>query len=74
MAKGDVQVVPGEKGRRVEIAPDGRARSVHVTQREATQVAREIARTTERGLLVHGRDGRIRERNTYGRDPSSSKG
>jgi hypothetical protein len=74
MAKGDVPVVPGEGGWRVEIAADGRARSVHRTQAEAREAARELARRARSELFVHGRDGRIRERNTYGRDPRGSKG
>jgi len=74
MAKGDVHVVPSENGWRVEIAADGRARSIHRTQAEARDAAREIARTTKRELFVHGRDGRIRERNTYGPDPRETKG
>jgi hypothetical protein len=74
MAKGDVHVVPSDQGWRVEVAADGRARSVHRTQGEAREAAREIARRTQKELLVHGRDGRIRERNTYGRDPRRSRG
>jgi ATP-dependent DNA ligase len=74
MAKGDVHVVPSEQGWRVEIAADGRAKSVHRTQEEAREAAREIARRNKRELFVHGRDGQIRERNTYGRDPRKSQG
>jgi hypothetical protein len=74
MAKGDIHVVPSESGWRVEVAADGRARSVHRTQREAAEAAREIARRNKRELFIHDRDGRIRERNTYGRDPRRSKG
>ena len=74
MAKGDVHVVPSESGWRVEIAADGRARSIHTTQAEARQAAREIARRNKRELFVHGRDGQIRERNTYGKDPRRTKG
>ena len=74
MAKGDVHVVPSKDGWRVEIASDGRARSVHPTQAEARDAAREIARRSRRELFVHGRDGRIRERNTYGTDPRATKG
>lgn len=44
MAKGDVHVVPSGNGWRVEVAADGRARSVHRTQAEARAAAREIAR------------------------------
>jgi len=74
MAKGDVHVMPSETGWRVEVAADGRARSVHRTPAEAREAARAIARRNERELFVHGRDGQIRERNTYGQDPRRSKG
>lgn len=39
------------------------------TQREAVDAAREIARKQRTDVFVHGRDGRIRERNSYGNDP-----
>jgi hypothetical protein len=74
MARGDVHVVPDGKEWKVEIESPGRARSRHATQAEAARAAREIARRNKRELLVHGRDGRIRERNTYGKDPRRSKG
>lgn len=38
------------------------------TQAEAIDAAREIARKQRTELYVHGRDGRIRERNSYGSD------
>ena len=72
--KGDVHVVPSEQGWRVEVEADGRARSTHKTQADARLAAREIARRSKRELLLHGRDGRIRERNTYGKDPRRSEG
>jgi hypothetical protein len=74
MAKGDVHVLPAEKGWRVELEGSGRARSTHGTQREAATAARTIARNNKSELLIHGRDGRIRDRSTYGRDPRRSKG
>ena len=74
MAKGDVDVVAGDKGWRVEVEGTARARSTHTTQAEARQAAREIARRSKSELLVLGRNGRIRERNTYGTDPRQSKG
>ena len=40
------------------------------TQREAIETAREYARKQQTELYVHGRDGRIRERRSYGPDPS----
>jgi len=74
MAKGDVHVVPGEKGWRVEVEGTARARSTHSTQAEARRAARVIARRSKTELLVHGRNGQIRDRNTYGTDPRRSKG
>ena len=74
MAKGGVHAVRSERGWRVEIAADGRARSVHATQAAARGAAREIARKTEQELLVPGRDGRIREHDSYGKGPRRSKG
>jgi len=43
-------------------------------QAEARSTARKVAKSNEVELLVHGRNGRIRERNSYGSDPRRSKG
>jgi hypothetical protein len=45
---------------------EGRARpqSMHDTQRGARETARATAKRSGRELLVHGRDGQIRERET----------
>ena len=72
--KGDVHVVPSDKGWRVEIEGTGGARSTHQTQAEAAQTARRIARQNKAELLIHGRNGRVRDRSTYGRDPRQIKG
>lgn len=42
--KGDVHVVPSDKGWRVEVEGTGGARSTHKTQTEAAKTARRIAR------------------------------
>jgi len=55
-----------EGGSRVTVRTD--------TQAEAIQVAREISRNQGSELLVHGRDGRIRERDSHGRDPNPPRG
>ena len=44
------------------------------TQREAIEAARDIARNQRTELYIHGRDGRIRERDSYGKDPFPPKG
>jgi hypothetical protein len=48
---------------------NSRLTSIHDTQREATGDARSIARNQQSELLIHGRDGQIRERDSYGNDP-----
>ncbi len=48
--------------------------SYHKTQAEAIDVARDIARKEKSELYIHGRDGKIRARDSYGNDPRSSKG
>ena len=52
----------------------GGARSTHKTQAEAAQTARRIARQSKAELLIHGRDGKVRDRSTYGHDPRRTKG
>lgn len=56
--------------------PEGadRASSIHQTQQEAIDRGREIARNQGVELFIHGRDGRIRERDTHGNDPCPPKG
>lgn len=72
--QGDVHVVPSDRGWRVEIEGTGGARSTHQTQAEAAQTGRRIARQNKAELLIHGRDGKVRDRSTYGHDPRRTKG
>jgi len=51
-----------------------RITSLHDTQQEAIDAGREIARNQQSELLIHGRDGRIRERDSEGHDPHPPKG
>lgn len=51
-----------------------RITSIHDTQREAIGRARGIAVNQQSELLIQGRDGQIRERNSYGNDPFPPKG
>jgi hypothetical protein len=64
--RGYQHVVPHPDGWAVRGEGNSRATSVHDTQREAINVAREIARNQGGELLIHGRDGQIRERDSSG--------
>lgn len=67
-------VVPHGDDWAVKGAGNSKATSVHPTQADAIQRAREIARNQESELLIHGSDGRIRERDSHGNDPYPPKG
>lgn len=51
-----------------------RASSLHKTQAEAWEAAKQNARQTGGEAFLKGRDGKIRERNTYGTDPHPPRG
>jgi hypothetical protein len=74
MPKKNQHVVPHENGWAVRGAGNARATSVHTTQAEAIGRARDIARNQETEMLVHGRNGQIRERDSFGPDPFPPKG
>lgn len=44
------------------------------TQAEAIARARKISRNQSSELFIHGRDGRIRERDSHGNDPFPPEG
>ena len=46
-----------------------RATELFDTQAEAIDRGREIAKNQETELLIHGEDGQIRDRVSYGNDP-----
>lgn len=67
-------VVPHSGGWAVRGAGNSRATSIHETQAGAIEAARGIARNQGSELLIHGRNGQIRERDSYGGDPYPPKG
>ncbi len=74
MSKNAQHVVPNGKGWSVRKAGASRASGTYKTQTEAVVKAVKIARNQKTELYIHGKDGRIRERNSYGNDPQQSKG
>lgn len=44
------------------------------TQREAIDIAKQVAKNNKSELLIHGKNGQIREKNSYGNDPIKIKG
>jgi hypothetical protein len=74
MAGKNQHVVPHQKGWAVKGAGNGKATSLHNTQQAAIDSARNIAKNQESELLIHGRNGQIRERDSYGNDDFPPKG
>lgn len=73
MAKGQ-HVVPNAGKWSVKKAGAAKASSTHTTQSDAIDAARRIAQNQKTEVYIHGRDGRIRERNSYGNDSHPPKG
>jgi hypothetical protein len=69
MAKNQ-HVVPRGDGWTVRGEGNSRDTAKFATQADAMARARDIARNQGSELITHGRDGRIRARESYGGDPS----
>ncbi len=55
-------------------AGNSRDTSLHRTQAAAESAARDIAINQKSEVVIHGENGRIRARNSYGNDPFPPKG
>ena len=74
MAKKNQHVVPNGAKWSVKSAGSSKASSTHPTQAEARTRARSNAIRNRSEMFVHGKNGQIRERNTYGSDPYPPSG
>lgn len=74
MTKKNQHVVPKGHNWAIRGAGNSKVTKVVSTQKEAVQIARKIAINQGSEMLVHGRNGQIRERNTYGKDTFPPKG
>lgn len=70
MPKKNIHVVPRTDGD-WSVKREGAKRSsvVTETQAEAIKEARKIAQKEGGELIVHGKDGQIRDKSSYGNDP-----
>jgi Uncharacterized protein conserved in bacteria (DUF2188) len=74
MSKKDQHVVPHDRGWAVRGEGNSRASSVHGTQAQAIEAARQTAINQKTEVLIHGRNGQIRARDSFGSDPYPPKG
>ena len=74
MARKNQHVVPHNNQWAVKGEGNSKATSLHDKQSEATRAAREIAINKKSEVFIHGTNGQIRERNSYGNDPFPPRG
>jgi len=74
MTSKDQHVVPHEDGWAVKGAGNQQVTSVHDTQQQAIDAARDIARKQQSEVVIHRPDGSIRDKDSHGNDPFPPKG
>lgn len=67
-------VVPHKDGWAVKGAGNQKATKITKTQKEATDIARNIAKNQQSELVIHNKQGQIRQKNSLGNDPHPPKG
>jgi len=73
MAKNNKHVVPNANGG-WDVKSGGQRISHHNTQKAAINLAKGIAKADRTEVVTHGRDGKIRAKDSYGNDPFPPKG
>jgi hypothetical protein len=66
-------VVPATTGWGIRGEKNSKLTSVHKTQSDAIKAAVDIAKNQKSEVVIHGRDGRIRDKDSYGNDPCPPK-
>jgi hypothetical protein len=69
MAKRDIHVVPHEDGWATKKEGAERAGGIFETKADAVEQAREQAKRERLDVIIHGRNGRIQDADSYGPDP-----
>lgn len=62
-------------GGKWKVIGEGNCKATYITntQREAIDKAKIISKNQSSELFIHGKDGKIRDRNSYGNDPCPPK-
>ncbi len=71
--KSDIHVVPHKNGWATHREGASRAGSVHKTQADAIECGQSRAEREHVELVIHRKDGRIRDSDSYGPDPYPPK-
>lgn len=74
MSNQNKHVVPHDGKWAVRVPGASRVGSIHDTQQDAIKTAISGAKSAGSEVVIHGRDGKIRDKNSYGNDPFPPKG
>lgn len=66
-------VVPRDKGWAVKSEGSSKASTIKPTQQKAIESAVKIAKKEGSEVVIHGKDGKIRDKDSYGPDPNPPK-
>lgn len=69
MAQNNFHVVKVDRGWGVKQEGNPNPISIHQTQEQAIQSGRPLAQAYQGELVIHGQDGRIRDKDSFGPDP-----
>lgn len=68
-----IHIVPHDSGWAVKKSGAARASKVTATKAEADKIGRAMAKTQQTELVIHGRDGKIQDADSFGWDPLPPK-
>ena len=68
-----IHVVPHEEGWAVKKDNAERASKITETKKAAEDAARKQAKEEKTELVIHGKDGKIQDSDSYGNDPNPPK-
>lgn len=72
--KKNQHVVPDKNGGwNVKGAGNSKSTAHTDNKQDAIEIAREIAKNQQSELVIHGKDGRIQDKDSYGPDPNPPK-
>lgn len=72
--KKNIHIIKKDKEWIIKKAGNKKASASFDTQKKAIDYGRRIAKKDTVEILIHGKNGKIRERDTYGNDPFPPKG
>lgn len=65
-----IHVTPRPEGWAVQREKGDRASALTDTKAEAEKIARDLAKKDEGEVIIHGKDGKIQDSDSYGNDPN----